>query len=496
MLRWIDEINGITDADGKAIELKTEIRRLRKEEDCLGNRRQIGRLYERLDAIQFKPDYMCLIIDSVADYRRACSGFWINGVKYVRLLGTNGGVKDSTIVFVSERVSEELRNRIDNGRDQTVRMVPAKFEAYRALTCSASIPVSMPRGVIVVNDCETRFMSDVVHISDECDGEPVVEERRDMEIEMNASDGYGLMLPSLAERWAMELELDYVPGGMNTRFAWEKGVAVRFDFLEFADRVAGSYAVKDAWGVERDVRDFELILTTSMVKLWDSYGSLEEYMSRCEENGYRFGISKVAPESLEDEHCLNYQFLQSYELSDDDIDELIAPTVTEIKEILCADYRKTVLYLKGVGMSEKNIWKMENDYVKAMMIEPRMLHDPFVQSKLRRQIQKQIDEAKVGVVKVRGNYSIACGDPYSLCQSIFGLEVTGLMEAGEVYNSYWDEADSGKLVCFRAPMTGHNNIRAVTVNRSEEARYWYRHIGTCTAFNSWDTCAMALNGMD
>ena len=120
-------------------------------------------------------------------------------MQYVRLLGTNGGVKNETIVFiserhaeeirrridngrdltqamalasasvmpfsssshrstwlsaremtssflrasaigsVSERHAEEIRRRIDNGRDLTQAMVPAKLEAYKALTCSASV---------------------------------------------------------------------------------------------------------------------------------------------------------------------------------------------------------------------------------------------------------------------------------------------------------------------------------------------------------------------
>lgn len=114
-------------------------------------------MYARLDEVQFKEDYMCLIIDKDKDYWTACKGFKINGVEYVRLLGTNGGVKNSTIVFVSKRLAPELRRRIDNGRDTTKPLIPAKLEAYRALVCSGSEPVSMPRGIAVVDDCVTKF---------------------------------------------------------------------------------------------------------------------------------------------------------------------------------------------------------------------------------------------------------------------------------------------------------------------------------------------------
>ena len=217
VLRWIDEINGITDADAIARETKLQIRQLRKEPNSIQNRKQIKSLYSKLDDVQFKPDYMCVIMDKESDYRRACRGFSINGVKYQRLLGTNGGVKNETIVFVSSKVVDELRRRIDNGRDLSVEMVPAKLEAYKALTCSASNPVSMPKGILVVPDCETEFLSDIIYLNDEGQVEPLMEERNNVMVQLNESDGYGLMLPSLAARWSEELGLDYLVSGVNTR---------------------------------------------------------------------------------------------------------------------------------------------------------------------------------------------------------------------------------------------------------------------------------------
>lgn len=411
-------------------------------------------------------------------------------------MGTNGGVKNETIVFISERHAEEIRRRIDNGRDLAQAMVPAKLEAYKALTCSASVPVSMPNGILVVSDCETEFLSDVVYLNDEGTDEPVMEERHQVPVQLDESDGYGLMMPSLAQRWSGELGLDYMVSGVNTRFSWEKGMVFTFDFQDFAEKVAGTYIVKDAWGNEVDVRDVELVLTTSMLKLWDSYPSCEDYVSNCVENGYTFGIAKTCPKELEKERTLNYQFIQSYDLSDNDIERLIKPTVNEIQDVLYADVAKTILFLKGAGLTADNVGKVDNDYAKAIMIEPSMLNDPYIQANIYQMIKNRINEAKVGVLKVHGNYSIVCGDPYSLCQHIFGLEVTGILGNGEIYNKYWADLGAEKLACFRAPMTCHNNIRLVHPNRSETARYWYRYMTTCTLFNSWDTAAHALNGMD
>lgn len=497
VLRWIDELNGLVGADETARHIKSEIKRLRREENSIRNRRAIKELYARLDLLQYKPDYMCLIIDKEKDYYKACRGFTVNGIRYKRLLGTNGGIKNSTIVFVSERLADELKRRIDNDRDSDKKLVTAKLEAYKALTCSASTPVSMPNGILVVNDCNTKFKSDILYLTDECDGEPVMEERRGEEIEMDASDGYGLMCPALAERWSGELGLDYTVSGVNTRFSFEKGMVFTFDFRDFADKIAGGkYIVKDAWGDNVDIRSVELILTTSMVKLWDSYESCEDYIQKSVSNGYTFGVAKTCPKKLENERNLNYQFIQSFDLSDGDIEELIAPTMNEIKDVLHGDWRKTVLFLKGAGLNESNIDHIDDDFIKAVMIDRRMIDDPFVQSTIYQLIHNRINEAKVGVLKVHGNYSIVSGDPFALCQSIFGLDVTGLLKSGEIYNKYWADAGVERLVCFRAPMTCHNNVRAVRPVDREDASYWYRYMTTPTIFNAWDTAASALNGMD
>jgi len=496
MLRWIDELNGITDADAKAKEIKLQIRRIRKEPSSPQNKRTIRQLYKDLDSIQFKPDYLCLIIDKEKDYFRACRGFSVNGVRYKRLLGTNGGIKNSTIVFVSERLSDELKRRVDNGRDAQKELVTAKLEAYKALTCSASTPVSFPNGVLVVEDAETEFLSDILYLTDEGDGEPVMEERKGATITMDASDGYGMMLPSLASRWSDELGLDYTVSGVNTRFSFEKGMVFTFDFVDFAEKIAHSYIVKDAWGNEVDIRNVELVLTTSMVKLWDSYKSCEEYMETSMKNGYTFGIAKTCPKELENERNLNYQFIQSYDLSDEDIDELIAPTMNEIRDVLGGDWRKTVLFLKGIGLNEKNIANIDDDFIKAIMVDERVINDAFVQNSIYQLIRNRINEAKVGVLKVHGNYSIASGDMYLLCQSMFGLEKTGLLKAGEIYNQYWADAGAKSLACYRAPMTCHNNIRLVHPADNDDVRYWFRYLHTSTVFNGWDTATAALNGMD
>lgn len=496
MMRFIDELNGAKNVEFHISNIKSQIKKLKSEKNLSISRPKIKKLYEELDTYQFKKDYVCVVIDNNKDYYKIYkNGFKINGITYKRLLGTTGGVKNNTIVFVNEELLPELKRRIDNGRDLTKQFAPAKLEAYIALVCSSSTPVSYPHGIVVVHDCITSFKSDVIELNDTGLNQPSMKYIKDKVIELNDSDGYGLAMPQLMERWGQEVGEDYLLPACVIRNSFCKGAIFPIDFHKFAQENNIS-TITDVWGNIYEVNEIELVLTESMLKLWDSYSSIEHYLENCKKNNYTFAITKTSEKELENVRTMNYQFLQSYSFTDEQIDELIAPTVNEIRDILSDDYRKTILYTKGVGLNEDNIQYLDNSFTTALMIEPKMNDDPFIQNQIYSMIKKRINDAKVGVLNVPANYSLVSGDPYSLCQSMFGLEVTGLLKAGEVYSKYWVDKGVDKIVSFRAPMTSHNNIRLLKVVHNEKMDEFYKHMTTPTIFNSWDTCADAMNGFD
>ncbi len=496
LLRMIDELNQTTRSVREAETLRRQIKKL-QQSNSASKKSRLKKLYEKFQSLQFQKDYVCVIMDKNAHYdRMAKSGFLLNGIKYVRLLATNGGVKQKTIVFVNESLAPALKERLSCGRDPAKPFVPAKYSAYEALACSSTAVVSDPE-IIVVKDCLITFTEDILKLDDSKSDEPLLSLEKDYSIEKNASDGFGLILPSQSEKWAKELGLDYLPAGFCTRpYHFSKGMLVTFDFLAFAREIAGTYLIKDAWGRQRDIRKAQVILTTSMFKLWDAYPSYEAFLENCRRYHFTFGITKVCPKELESERTLNYQFLQSYRLSDAQIDALIAPAINEIKGILGADYARTLLFLRGMAVTEKTALPRENDYIKALQIEPEMLKDPYVRSNIHRLIKRKIEEAATGAIKVHGNYQIACGDPYALCQSMFELPVTGLLKKDEFYSAYWSKKHIKQVAAFRAPMTCHNNIRRMNITDGSEQNYWYRYLTTVLVFNCHDTAAEAMNGED
>jgi len=497
LIRFIDEFNNSGDIYSKINHIKYQIKREKRKPRSSESKFKINELYRNLYEKQFLKDYVCVVMNSSKDYDRANKGFSINGIRYKRLLGTNGGIKNSTIVYVNEQLYPELKRRIDNGRNKDVPLVPAKLEAYQALVCSGSTPVQEPR-IIVVKDCITHFKEDVIMLDDEQSDEPIMTEIKGFEFESDDSDGYGLMSPEYATLVNQQLNGINSPiSGMNTRYAWNKGMLFTFPFVEFAEKVANTYYIKDVWGDIRDVREADVILTESMLKLWNCYDSWEDYKQNCDENHYEFSVTKLCPDELENVRNTNYQFLQSYKFTDSEIQELCQPSIDEIKGVLGMDYRKSLIFLCGFGLTEDNIKRSNLDAAtKALMVEPKLINDPFIRRKIWNMIVKRIDMCKRGAIKVNANFGIISGDPYALCQSIFGLEITGLLKAGEVYHKYWLDRGADGIACFRAPMTCHNNIVKLKVSRDDKAQYWFRYIKTAVILNAWDSTRVKTNGAD
>lgn len=512
VLRMIDEINNFDryKAKNDIASIRRQIGSLKREKNIAANRRKIKTLYSQLDEIQCKLDYVSVIMSKPSDFDKLLKGFQINDISYKRLVGTTNGVKKDTIVFAPEvnklgnHIHAELCKRLENGRNPDKELIPAKYEAYKSLACSSSIPVSSPKGVLVVDDLVVHFNDDVIILNDENTDEPLLS-YENTEVELNANDGFGLMSPTLAAKWSVDMKIDYLMGAACLRNSFCKGIVATFDFQEFNRRYAKNEYVTDVWGATHNINDVELILTTSMLKLWDSYDGIDHYLSCCKENGYTFSLTKVCPQALENERTLNYQFIQSYHLSDEDVQELIEPTISEIKDILHNNVDKTILYMKGGVSSPKEIDNTPNP-LKALMIDPQLINDPYIINYVNYFIQKKIDTAKIGVLKIHGNYGIVIGDPFALCQHIFKTcidsegknkdEELGLLKGGEMYSKYWADLNTKEIVCFRAPMSCHNNIRLAKVANNEDMSYWYQYLPAVNITNCHDTLCHAENGCD
>lgn len=462
-------------------------------------------LNKKIWRIDFSKIFIQIVIDRKSDFSRATckKGITVNGENFKRFVGTTGGLKNNTLLFCNSKYIDELNKLCECDRNKDVKLVPAKYEAYKALTCSASQPICNPNGILVVRDCITKYIDDVIYLDDGAKekvnsddslkdkNEPKRELIKNKELENTVSDGFNLCTISYMERVSKSLNLDYIPSGVCLRNAWLKGMLYPFPIIEFIEKYNnGNYFIEDIWGNIQDIRECEMILTESSLKLWSAYNSIDEYVDAYNNNGYQFAVTKISPKTLDEERELNYQYLQSYEFTNDDIKELCDPTIDRLKAAMCGDYESTINFLGINDNTDVNSWQ------RALFTNKYMLGDPYVIDSVHRYIKKKMNDAKIGKLFVNGNYQIASGDPFALMQSICGLKVTGLLAADQCYSKFWTDKNVDTVVVFRSPMTSHNNIRKCNINSSEECQYWYQYMDTIMIINAWDTFCMAENGCD
>ena len=504
LIKWIEEETGTSNDYLEVQRLRREIKDLKKCASTAENQQVIRQKYDELYKYQFEKNLVSVQFDKKSHFNKCCSSLTINGKRFHRLYGTPGGLKMSTVLFINGEIYGNIREKLNNGRRDTkikdgievdIMHSVAKLEAYYALTSSTSSPVSWPK-MIVVKGTETSFDANIIEVGEKDDRpDPCVSKPKIKNVKIEINDGCGIMSPEYSGKINGELmNGDEIVSGVCARCAFFKGMLFTFSFKEFAENVAGKNIIIDAWGHERNVMEADVIATTSQLKLWDSYSSYEDYYENCIANGYDFRITKVS-EELDESRNLNYQFTQSYSLTDQDIDDLISPTIDEIQDIISLDPRKSIVYLAGSGLDDRNV--MKSDVVaRALMVNHELINDPYVRSRIEKMIAKKIRLAKISTIDVDGNFALISGDPYAMCEDIFGMEVHGLLGQGEIYHRFWQDKGVEDVVCMRAPMCVAFNTVKQRIKYSEQADYWFRYIKDCIILNSWDTLRIAESGAD
>lgn len=505
IIRTLDKIANTGYSEEKLQELKLKRNKITKNESSKQNGNTITKLNNEIFNLLYIPHLVCVHIDRVAHYDKLNSGFnitvfneqsgeIISSIRYVRFLSTSASIKKSEVFYINSEYKEIIMQHIDCGRDTSVKFVPAKLSAYMALTMSSSNPVRNTYNVCVVNDVEHMIKTPVLELDDSKQEEPIITQIDDYEMNLNCSDGFGFIDPDFAKLWANDLHLDYVPSSFITRNAFCKGVLARFPYKEFAQENKIT-TITDVWGKTWDINEVDIVLTTSMLKLSNCYSSWDDYYSKTQKYGYTFSVTKQTPKVLDMERTTNYQFIQSLDWNDEDIEGFLKPSLDEIKDIRGMDWQKALVYLRGTSLTEDSD-VIRGDYTTALMIEPKLIDDGYIRSSINNMIKKRIDDCKKGTVKVRGNYQTVICDPIILAQSMLGLPIKGILNKDEFHSEFWNKLNVDYVIGMRAPQTAYECIAQMKLINNQETQKWYRYLKEMFIFNGYDATCARMSGCD
>lgn len=515
-------LRSIRDITGREVDLSKiedwykERDKLKKLKSSKGNSKRISQLKKYISDTIFIPEYITIVMEHKSHYKHLFeNGLIINfteenketvSKKYIRLSCSAGHARVSTVVFCEENVAVELENRLSNGRNMEMKLTPSKFNAYFGLAGSATKLVTAPR-ICLVPDYESpiKFMANFVTETEGNKDDEI--ELKEIKDKSNRFDGQGLVSVQMAQQWSKELGLDYVSAQWGDRFNYIKGMLNTFDIHKFCEKendnnfmVKTSY--KDENGNHRyvDLRDYDVIITESQFKLWDSFDSMESYRDNCEKNGLSWGVT--LPNHKEDTDILkmNYQFLQTLNLDKSDIEKVCGKFVDWISGISSDNMYYTLLFLLGKNITTDKIGhyisSSENYWIKSLIVNHNLIKDEYFKKKIYELIRKKIKNGCLGQIILDGNYQTIVSDPYAMMEHVCGKEVKGLLGEKEYYSNYWNKKGVTVVDSMRAPLTYRSEHLKLNLVNTEKQQYWYKHSYTGIIVNVHGNETVHWSGSD
>jgi len=513
VFRSLRQLKNISFSQEKIDNLLLEKRKIKRKKHSSENSETLLQIEDQIDSLLFVPEIISVSVSDLRHYEYlGQNGFYINGIKFIRLLCGAGQARRNNSLWVSEEYEEPLKKTLNNNRN-SILISPAKFNAYFGLNASATLQVSTPY-FCVVPDLKIKRTEKVDYIEEIENGDDVVIPC-EKEIEFNLWDGQGLISPKFAKQWADDLGLNYIPSAFIIRANFIKGMVCVFDFHRFAEEIAEQHHVTDIWGNKYNLRDADIILTESQFKLWEAFSSLDHYVYNCKKNNLTWGVSRVTPKIETPYTFLNYQFVQVLDLDDDTIKKLCQPTLDFFSNIIKNKIEYTLLYLLGKLSNQKyndinlnpnnldnlnnldNVFnKIQDAVTKALILNNELIHDPYIKNYLIHSLNKKIKESYIGNLLIHGFYTMAVSDPYAFMENLFNLPLKGLLNRDEHYNRYWLDQKENKLVAMRAPLTWKSEINPINLKENSKIKEWYKYLNNCIVYNVFGNDCLYQSGSD
>ena len=440
-------------------------------------------------------------------------GFYLNNEHYVLSERSASMTRNSILSFVREEIIEQLDEVVTMGI-HIGNEVLSKYYAYRGLMLSSCHCIEgwLPK-VIVVPDKEIilpeqhiRYLYDNKTTFTDKEGNVRDWVQKDVadgvrDIKLNLFDGCGIHHPAITDYVQMYLGIKERPTSLLLRMPYIKGVTHEIDYQRWFSE-HGISKITDLWGQEHSVEIGAppmFILTESMYKgigYFSKTGTIEDwkdYWRRFEHYNHCIGITKWNF-SKEREPVYtrgNYQILQDLDLPYEQFESLCNVSVDWAEKIMSGDLLYAYCFLGLTADKHDGV----NDYCKAILKNPKMIHEESVKKYLRQAVSKYVDDFKCGKLWLKGCFKFLAPDLIALLEHIGGLPVKGCLEAEEFYCHDIAGDIIGERSIERNPhicASEHVILKGVV---NEQTR-WVEHLDNVCMFNCKSIVTYRLQGCD
>lgn len=413
------------------------------------------------------------VVMSVADLRSKLyhDGFVCDGIVFQRFKRSSGSSRIGKCLFIDERLYPRMHKwelcglKVRAGQEIDL----AALEAYIALTLSSiigTLPLS-PENFLVIDDYKSVFKDRVVATRIGEDGW-LTSKPEDVDVSNSIWDGQSLIDNSAMGDWKDK-------GMLLLRNRFFKSACFNTNIQQFfADHGVTDIGQLNGFTLAENINQIKIITTPSSIK-YLKFGSLEQWLSLLAEDG-NFGIVKhEKPTHYFDGRMVqvHYQLLNTLQLSQDDVDNLVAPSLDYLR-LIQSDPAVLRYHIKYLGNKDEagDEVSSTNDVVYRML----GITDKFAQTKLYHDFRNDVSksfkkELYRGHILVNGNYSTLLGNPIEMLYSAIG-QFNGESKIG-VGNIFCRKFEFGKTILgSRSPhVTMGNVLLARNMDNEEIQRY-------------------------
>lgn len=383
------------------------------------------------------------------------NGFWCDGTHYIRWKRSSGSARVGKCLFIDEAMYDEMHRWELCGLDvrDGDEVDLAALESYLSLPTSSIIDLLdlAPENILVIDDYESVFDDDVVSV-EEHDGKLIAERKR-CTISNSIWDGQGLI-----DKSAMGVYQD--KGMVLLRNLFFKCCCFNCNLQQwFHDHGITEISQLRGRTKARRVEDIKLVTTPSSIK-YLKFGTLDDWLAHIEP---QFGVVKYDKTThFFDGRMvqIHYQLLNTLHMTQQDVDELLAPTFHYMDLIRTdpAVMRYHIHFPIDADDDAIQPVQSKNDIVFKML----GINDLFADTKLYHDfridvLKSMTKNLRIGHVLVNGNYSVLCGNPIEMLLATTGdFDGTSQIGIGNVHSTRFDYGKT--IMGSRSPHVSLANV--------------------------------------
>ncbi|EQB3101488.1 hypothetical protein ACYIU4_002851 [Clostridium botulinum] len=416
-------------------------------------------------------------------------------IHYVYWFRTSAKARVGEVFFINKEIHNKINNwqqmGIEFAKDEECKLV--EMEAYKALTASSLenlIKINPRTEILVLDDFDSFSTHKCKLVKVDDNGDCYVEDNNNYKLKNTLFDGQALADKSLftgileGKGMALLRQHMFKTCGFNTNiqlFIKNYCVENKIDH--------DTFTIKDRYGRELLAKNIKLITTENSMK-WEKFDTtMEEWITRIEEDNNLFGIVKTEHESkYGNKQRMSYQMLNTLDPQEVNMDNILKDTL-DYTDSIKNNIKNFIDYLNTT----------KNDMnINQMLIDLYDRNKNIVGTKLFRdykkyQIRDWKDRLKAGKLLINGDNLTIVGNPYIMLLHAVGkvkhtnnvldeeFRDESLGQGNTCYTTRFRENE--ELACFRNPHNAPNNIYYCVNTRMEKMNTYFNFTENIIAIN-------------